>query len=88
MAPCISMFCYGHPKYLTALKCIGCFTVMGPIVNYGLIGMLAVALLSSLGLLVLFVYHSLRIPRKEGLFTIVAEIFFAEILNFLLKAVN
>lgn len=44
---------------------------MGPIVNYGLVGMLAVALLSSLGLLVLFVYHSLRIPRKEGLFTVV-----------------
>lgn len=56
-------------EYVLNMHCL--FTVMGPIVNYGLVGMLAVALLSSLGLLVLFVYHSLRIPRKEGLFTVV-----------------
>lgn len=41
------------------------FVLMGPIVNYGLIGALSLALASSLGLFGLFLYHILRIPRKE-----------------------
>lgn len=46
-------------------KSTAVFVSMGPIVNYVLIGLLAVSLMSSLGLAVLFVFHTLRIPRKE-----------------------
>lgn len=41
------------------------FVMMGPIVNYGLIIILVVALLSALGIFILIAYHSLIIHRKE-----------------------